>query len=33
MCCEILVGIPFCASCSLMVPFRPSDDEPLSPQM
>ena len=33
MCCEILVGIPFCASCSLMVPFRPSDEEPLSPQM
>ena len=30
---EISVGIPFCASCSLMVPYNPSDEEPLSPQM
>ena len=32
-CCGMVVGIPFCASCSLMVPFRPSAEEPLSPQM
>jgi len=30
---EILVGMPFCASCSLMLPYSPSDDEPLPPQM
>ena len=33
MCCSIVVGMPFCASSSLIVPFWPSADEPLSPQM
>ncbi len=33
MCCLTVVGMPFCASNSLMVPFWPSDEEPLSPQM
>jgi hypothetical protein len=28
-----LVGMPFCASSSLIVPFCPSPDDPLSPQM
>ena len=30
---RIVVGMPFCASNSLMVPFWPSAEEPLSPQM
>src|ERR1700720_254974 len=33
MCCLMVVGIPFCASNSLIVPPWPSDEEPLSPQM
>src|SRR5579863_5198548 len=33
ICCLTVVGIPFCASSSLIVPFWPSDDDPLSPQM
>ncbi len=33
MCCSTVDGMPFWASSSLMVPFCPSPDEPLSPQM
>ena len=33
MCCSTVVGMPFCASSSLIVPFWPSAEEPLSPQM
>ena len=33
MCCAIVVGMPFCASSSLIVPFCPSAELPLSPQM
>jgi len=33
MCMSTLVGMPFCASSSLIVPFCPSPDDPLSPQM
>ena len=32
-CCLTVLGIPFCASNSLMVPSWPSAEEPLSPQM
>ena len=33
MCMSVVDGMPFCASSSLIVPFWPSPDEPLSPQM
>src|SRR6516164_5935196 len=33
MCCGMVVGMLFCASNSLIVPFWPSADDPLSPQM
>ena len=33
ICCAMVLGIWFCASNSLMVPFCPSALEPLSPQM
>ena len=33
MCMSTVVGMPFWASSSLIVPFWPSPDEPLSPQM
>ncbi len=33
MCMSMVVGMPFWASSSLIVPFCPSADEPLSPQM
>jgi hypothetical protein len=32
-CCSIVFGIPFCASSSLIVPFWPSAEAPLSPQI
>ena len=33
MCMSTVVGMPFWASSSLIVPFWPSPEEPLSPQM
>ena len=33
MCMSTVEGMPFCDSSSLTVPFWPSPDEPLSPQM
>ena len=33
MCMSTVVGMPFWASSSLIVPFWPSPDDPLSPQM
>src|SRR5271154_5026227 len=33
ICCSVVVGMPFCANSSLIEPFCPSADEPLSPQM
>ena len=33
ICCSMVLGMLFCASSSLMVPFWPSALEPLSPKM